>query len=97
MKLRNPEDDVALADGHAFMVETEPYLKHLSNSTDMKQVWHATFVSDRMAYTDPQLEVILSQLQGDGFGQFKQKKQGCHWHRCLCLCPAWLLYSTYCG
>ena len=37
LKSRNPEDDVALADGHAFMVETGPYLEHLSNSTDMNQ------------------------------------------------------------
>lgn len=37
LKMRHPEDDVALADGHAFMVENGPYLDHLSDSTDIKQ------------------------------------------------------------
>jgi hypothetical protein len=28
---------VALADGHAFVVENGPYMEHLSDSTDIKQ------------------------------------------------------------
>jgi hypothetical protein len=39
LKMRHPEDDVTLADGCAFMVETEPYLNHLlvSESSNIKQ------------------------------------------------------------
>jgi hypothetical protein len=40
LKLRNSEDDVALADGHAFMVETKPYFDHLSDSMEIKQARH---------------------------------------------------------
>ena len=38
LKMQYPNDDVALADGSAFMVETEPYEKHLKDSKDVKQV-----------------------------------------------------------
>ena len=38
LKMRYPEDDVALADGSAFMVETGPYKEHLKDSKDAKQV-----------------------------------------------------------
>jgi hypothetical protein len=38
MKMRYPEDDVALADGLAFMVETQPYEEHLKDSKEVKQV-----------------------------------------------------------
>ena len=37
LKMRHPEDDVTLADGLAFMVETKPYLEHISESKDIKQ------------------------------------------------------------
>ncbi|KAH9983732.1 hypothetical protein BJV77DRAFT_966605 [Russula vinacea] len=37
LKMRHPENDVTLADGLAFMVETKPYLKHISESRDIKQ------------------------------------------------------------
>ena len=38
LKMQYPEDDVALADGSAFMVETGPYEEHLKDSKDVKQV-----------------------------------------------------------
>ena len=38
LKMRYPENDVALADGSAFMVETAPYEEHLKDSKDVKQV-----------------------------------------------------------
>jgi hypothetical protein len=37
LKSRHPEDDVTLVDVHAFMVETGPYLEHLSDCVDLKQ------------------------------------------------------------
>ena len=37
LKMRHPENDVTLADGLAFIVETKPYLKHISESKDIKQ------------------------------------------------------------
>jgi hypothetical protein len=45
LKMRYPEDDVALADGCAFMVETKPYQDHLSESKDIKQVCCLIFLS----------------------------------------------------
>ena len=36
--MRNPEDDVALADGHAFMVMEGPYKHHLSTAKEFKEV-----------------------------------------------------------
>jgi hypothetical protein len=48
--MRHPEDDVALADGCAFMVETGPYLEHLSDSTDNKQARRPRFVHYLVAY-----------------------------------------------
>ena len=43
LKMQHPEDDVALADGCAFMVKTQPYLEHLLESKDVKQVYFANF------------------------------------------------------
>jgi hypothetical protein len=37
LKMRHPEDNVTLADGLAFMVETKPYLEHIFESKDIKQ------------------------------------------------------------
>jgi hypothetical protein len=39
MKMRNPDDDVELADGLGFVVEDKPYKVHLSESKEIKQVW----------------------------------------------------------
>ncbi|KAI1785137.1 hypothetical protein LXA43DRAFT_900433 [Ganoderma leucocontextum] len=36
-KMRKPEDDVALADGHAFMVTDAPYKEHLKTAADRTQ------------------------------------------------------------
>ena len=36
--MRNPEDDVPLADGHAFMVTDEPYKRHLGTAKEFKEV-----------------------------------------------------------
>ena len=38
MKMRRPDDDVALADGLGFVVEDGPYKVHLSESIEIKQV-----------------------------------------------------------
>ena len=38
LKMKYLEDDVVLADGCAFMVETQPYEEHLNESKDVKQV-----------------------------------------------------------
>lgn len=36
--MRHPEDDVPLADGHAFMVTDEPYKRHLGTAKEFKEV-----------------------------------------------------------
>nr|VWO96150.1 Amino acid permease family protein [Ganoderma boninense] len=36
-KMRNPEDDVALADGHAFMVTDAPYKQHLQTAAEFNE------------------------------------------------------------
>jgi hypothetical protein len=36
--MKHPEDDVALADGLGFMVESEPYKEHIAVSVESKQV-----------------------------------------------------------
>ena len=36
--MKNPEDDVAFADGHVFMVEDAPYKAHLRTAKEYKQV-----------------------------------------------------------
>lgn len=36
--MRNPEDDVPLADGHAFMVTDAPYKEHLKTAAEFKEV-----------------------------------------------------------
>ena len=37
-RMKNPEDDVALADGHAFMVTDAPYKEHLRTAAETKHV-----------------------------------------------------------
>ena len=36
--MKNPEDDVAFADGHCFMVEDAPYKAHLKAAKEFKEV-----------------------------------------------------------
>ena len=38
MKMRNPEDDVELTDGHGFMVGDKRYKEHLKNAVEDKEV-----------------------------------------------------------
>jgi hypothetical protein len=38
LKMKYPDDDVALADGLGFMVESGPYKEHISVSVESKQV-----------------------------------------------------------
>ena len=41
LQMKHPEDDVAFADGLAFMVERAPYKVHLAESIETKQVNHS--------------------------------------------------------
>ena len=36
--MKNPEDDVQMADGHGFMTEDKPYKDHLQTAVQIKQV-----------------------------------------------------------
>ena len=38
LQMQNPADDVALADGHGFMVTSEPYEAHLKTANDTREV-----------------------------------------------------------
>jgi hypothetical protein len=38
LKMKNPEDDVELADGMGFMTESAPYEQHIKESKEQKQV-----------------------------------------------------------
>ena len=38
MKMRNPDDDVELTDGHGFMVGEKPYKEHLKSAVEDKEV-----------------------------------------------------------
>ena len=38
MKMRNPDDDVELTDGHRFMVGEKPYKEHLKSAVEDKEV-----------------------------------------------------------
>ena len=92
LKMKHPEDDVALSDGCAFMVKTEPYQEHLSESKDMKQVCFARCHSYSYRSWKVKLEIGMQQLQGHEFGQLKSKKQRCHRYRSVCLRTTWLFY-----
>ena len=37
-KMRHPDDDVPLADGHAFMVTDAPYKEHLKTAAEFHEV-----------------------------------------------------------
>jgi hypothetical protein len=62
LKMKHPEDDVALSDGHAFMVKTEPYQEHLSESKDIKQVYFAKCCSYFYRSWTVKLEIGMQQL-----------------------------------
>jgi len=38
LKMKHPEDDVRLSDGHSFMVTSGPYGKHLKVAKEIKEV-----------------------------------------------------------
>jgi hypothetical protein len=39
MKMRKPEDDVALSDGLAYMVANEPYQNHIAQAANNEEVY----------------------------------------------------------
>ncbi|KAH9991703.1 hypothetical protein BJV77DRAFT_946093, partial [Russula vinacea] len=71
LKMRHSEDDVTLADGLAFMVETKPYLKYISESKDIKQ---ACFLL--LAMNAANLDRKNRDVTGIG-------ACACAWHRCF--------------
>ena len=38
LRMQNPEDDVAISDGHGYMVTSSPYKEHLKAATDTREV-----------------------------------------------------------
>ena len=40
LRMRNPSDDIALSDGHGFMVTSGPYETHLKIANDTREVQH---------------------------------------------------------
>ena len=38
LRMQNPEDDVAISDGHGYMVSSGPYKDHLKAATDTRKV-----------------------------------------------------------
>jgi hypothetical protein len=47
LRMRRPDDDVALRDGSGHMVTSGPYAKHLESAPDIKQV--SRYVDFRLA------------------------------------------------
>ena len=43
--MKHPEDDVALADGHAYMVTDAPYKEHLKTAAETKNVGSKTVLA----------------------------------------------------
>jgi hypothetical protein len=43
MKMKRPMDDVWLSDGEGYLVEERPYIKHLKETLEIKQVKYQPF------------------------------------------------------
>lgn len=39
LRMRNPEDEVPLSDGHGFMVTSAPYKQHIKEANDSREVY----------------------------------------------------------
>ena len=61
MKMKNPQDDVSLADGHGFMVADERYKNHLRSAVDRREVGF-TYTFDPITYQHSRVvEIDLQQ------------------------------------
>lgn len=43
LKMKNPEDDVWLSDGHGFFVTNRPYKEHLKVAKEVKEASHMNY------------------------------------------------------
>lgn len=66
MKMRKPEDDVALSDGLAYMVANGPYENHVSRAADNEEVCNICCLSYgfRCGAHSVFLEIVMSKPQG---------------------------------
>jgi hypothetical protein len=92
MNMKNPENDVYLSDGEAFMVQKTHFDYHLQLATDTKEV-HLIFVSICMTNTGL-IGFNMLQPQGCESGKQREQKTGFHWSGCLCLWTARIFHSS---
>jgi hypothetical protein len=85
--MQYPEDDVALADGLAFMVETQPHEEHLKDSKEVKQVHFSGLPDD----SDQKSGCInYRAINAANLNRMNRDATGIG-----ALCSSWLLYSTH--
>ena len=51
-RMKKPEDDVALADGHSYMVTDAPYKQHLKTAAESKPVSEHILIASHSALSD---------------------------------------------
>ena len=64
VKIKNPEDDIALADGLAFIVEAKSYKQHLKDSIESNQMvfWILYKITFLLNINRNQSAAIIEQL-----------------------------------
>ena len=95
LKMRHPENDVALSPGGQYMVEPTRYKAHLESAVDHREV------SD---LCDHLLSLTPDYVQRSTCSDHKvvnrvslTQASSAHWNWSSCMCSAWVFLSTICG
>src|SRR5208283_1054880 len=97
IKMRRPEDDVALIDGEGYMVTDGPYCEHLREAVEAKEVVNLICLLCSADATCSS-EIHLLQSQSSQSSKCKPAQLICYWYRCLCMWAPWLFCASFsCG
>ena len=96
--MKNPQDDVPLADGHLFTVEDAPYKAHLETAKEFAEVTYAIYNHPLSPTITPIVGAGMSRTQSGLNLVLEAREIRSHWSWCRRLFKTWLLHSTYlCG
>jgi len=91
LKMRRPEEDIALSPGGRYMVEPKRYESHLKTGKEIKQA--CLFRKTDCPNSNIISEISMLRPQGSQLCQYLPSTPYIHRDWCNCMCPAWVFFS----
>jgi hypothetical protein len=95
LKMKQPEEDVALSPGRRYMTEPKRYELHLNTGKEVKQVSTPRIIYYCNLILN-YIEITVLQPQSSQLCQYPSGTPYIHRNWCNCMCSSWMFFPQQC-